>query len=86
MALILNLMDFEFDEGCPFDYIEVRDGDSAASPLIGKFCRSPPKAEVMSSSNKMYVLFKSDTTFPSRFKIFFTASDGLRQSKLERQI
>jgi len=79
VALILNLMDFEFDEGCPFDYIEIRDGDSAASPLIGKFCRSPPKAEVMSSSNKMYVLFKSDTTFPSRFKIFFTASDGPRQ-------
>lgn len=71
----MNLMNFEFDEGCPYDYVEVRDGDSGSSPLIGRYCRSPPNMQVTSSSNKMYVFYKSDATFSSHFKLIYTATE-----------
>ncbi|XP_065064665.1 uncharacterized protein LOC135690903, partial [Rhopilema esculentum] len=76
VTLIMNLMKFEFDEGCPNDYIEVRDGGLSSSPLIGRYCRSPPSMHVTSSTNSLYVTYKSDASFASHFKLFYTASDG----------
>lgn len=76
VTLIMNLMTFEFEEDCPYDYIEVRDGDSASSRLIGRYCRSPSNMQVTSSSNTMYVMHKSDATFSSHFKLIYTATEG----------
>ena len=76
VTLIMNLMKFEFDEGCPNDYIEVRDGGLSSSPLIGRYCRSPPSMHVTSSTNGLYVTYKSDASYASHFKLFYTASDG----------
>ena len=78
VTLIMNLMTFEFEEGCPYDYIELRDGDLTSSPLIGRYCRSPPNMQVTSSSNKMYIMYKSDATFSSHFNLIYTATDGQR--------
>eukprot|EP00794_Sanderia_malayensis_P018635 gene18635-20517_t len=74
VTLIINLFDFEFDEGCPFDYIEVRDGGSRSSQLLGRYCRSPINMQVKSSSNEVFVTFRSDSSFPSNFKLIYTAT------------
>ena len=68
----MNLMKFEFDEGCPYDYIEVRDGGDAESPLIGKYCRSIMNMHVQSSSNQLFLKYRGDATFASHFKLIYT--------------
>ena len=45
-----------------WDYVEVRDGHSPFSPLIGHFCGSTIPSPVRSSSNFMWVKFYSDAT------------------------
>ena len=46
---------------CSFDYVEIRDGPSSASPLMGKWCGSgcePP--QVATTGNAAYVKFRTD--------------------------
>ena len=45
-----------------WDYVEVRDGHSPFSPLIGHFCGTQVPAPLHSSSNFMWVKFFSDST------------------------
>ncbi len=74
ITLVMSMTNFEFDEGCPFDYIEVRDGGSSDSPLIGRYCRTPANMHVQSSSNQLFITYRGDSTFPSIFKLFYTAT------------
>ncbi|KAH9509815.1 hypothetical protein Btru_045273 [Bulinus truncatus] len=48
-------------EGCPYDYIEVYDGNSYKSNLIGRYCDTIPKT-IMSTGNALHVVFTSDTS------------------------
>jgi tolkin len=43
-----------------YDYVEVRDGDSNDSRLIGVFCGYKIPPDMRSSSNKLFVKFVSD--------------------------
>ena len=48
-------------EGCSYDYVEIRDGDSSASPLLKKLCgtrKSPFR--VISNGPSLFVRFRSD--------------------------
>ena len=45
-----------------WDYVEVRDGHSPFSPLIGHFCGAEVPSPVRTSSNFMWVKFFSDST------------------------
>ncbi|KAH0627496.1 hypothetical protein JD844_003261 [Phrynosoma platyrhinos] len=40
----------------------VRDGDTEMSPLIGKFCNSTVPSSITSTSNSLWIKFKSDTS------------------------
>ncbi|XP_066289695.1 uncharacterized protein [Branchiostoma lanceolatum] len=62
--------DLAFDVwiGCPYDWIEVRDGAKATSPLIGRYC-TPLRNPIMSSSNELLVRLRSDSSFDSHFVI-----------------
>ena len=54
-----------FDISCSGSYLEVRDGDSNNSMLIGRFCGSVPPPALSSSTNSLYLHFhssKDDTT------------------------
>ncbi|KAI1888818.1 hypothetical protein AGOR_G00172670 [Albula goreensis] len=53
-------MDLESHSGCAFDYVEVRDGTMETDPLIGKYCGSTLPAPITSSTNGLWVRFKSD--------------------------
>ena len=45
---------------CPCDSVEVRDGNSSSSFLIGRYCGSVSPTEIFSSGRFMMVKFVSD--------------------------
>uniref|UniRef100_W5MX16 Cubilin n=1 Tax=Lepisosteus oculatus TaxID=7918 RepID=W5MX16_LEPOC len=55
-------MDLESHSGCAFDYVEVRDGSLETDPLIGKYCGSSLPAPITSTSNALWLRFKSDAS------------------------
>lgn len=60
VALHFQSFEVENHDSCVYDYVEVRDGDSADSRLIGVFCGYKIPPDIRSSSNKLFVKFVSD--------------------------
>jgi tolkin len=60
VALHFQSFEVENHDSCVYDYVEVRDGDSADSRLIGVFCGYKIPPDMRSSSNKLFVKFVSD--------------------------
>uniref|UniRef100_A0A8C6T2T2 Metalloendopeptidase n=1 Tax=Neogobius melanostomus TaxID=47308 RepID=A0A8C6T2T2_9GOBI len=58
----LSFQSFEIErhDSCSYDYVEVRDGASEESPLIGRFCGYEKPGDIKSSSNKLWFKFVSD--------------------------
>ncbi|KAM4618850.1 inactive serine protease PAMR1 [Polymixia lowei] len=54
------MLSLEFDHSCRYDYVEVRDGDSINSAVIGRFCGNNRPAPIQSSGNTLHILFVSD--------------------------
>ncbi|CAL1547142.1 unnamed protein product [Lymnaea stagnalis] len=59
-VITLNISDFDV-EGCPFDYLEVFDGNSSKSNMIGQYCEEVPE-NIVSSGNALHVVFISDSS------------------------
>lgn len=55
--MMLNL---EFDHRCRYDFVELRDGDSIQSPLIGRYCGDKIPPPIRSSGNSLHIHFVSD--------------------------
>uniref|UniRef100_A0A8C1I6Q0 Cubilin (intrinsic factor-cobalamin receptor) n=1 Tax=Cyprinus carpio TaxID=7962 RepID=A0A8C1I6Q0_CYPCA len=62
VALNFTHMDLETHSGCLFDYVEVRDGTGETDPLIGKYCGTTLPAPVLSTTNGLWIRFKSDSS------------------------
>ncbi|CAG5895667.1 unnamed protein product [Menidia menidia] len=62
VALNFTDMDLESHSNCAFDFVEVRDGITEQDPLIGKYCASTLPAPILSSSNFLWIRFKSDSS------------------------
>ncbi|KAG2458577.1 CUBN protein, partial [Polypterus senegalus] len=62
VSLNFTHLDLESHTSCSFDYVEVRDGSSETDPLIGKYCGTSAPAPITSSSNKLWIKFKSDAS------------------------
>ena len=46
---------------CPrYDFVEIRDGGSPNSPLVGRYCGGSIPPEYVSSGSRVYVRFKTD--------------------------
>ncbi len=50
----------ERHDNCAYDYLEVRDGNSESSPLLGRFCGYDKPDDIKSSSNQLWMKFVSD--------------------------
>ena len=50
----------EYQPSCRFDYVEIRDGDGASSPLVGRFCGSIVPPPFISTGNTLSVTFVTD--------------------------
>ncbi|XP_060932611.1 inactive serine protease PAMR1 [Limanda limanda] len=60
IELRVMMMSLEFHHSCRYDFVEVRDGDSINSRVIGRYCGSNRPALIQSSGNSLHVLFVSD--------------------------
>ncbi|KAJ8306835.1 hypothetical protein KUTeg_014919 [Tegillarca granosa] len=50
----------ETHRSCNFDFLELRNGDSRDSPLIGKYCGTTLPAPITSSGEHLWLNFRSD--------------------------
>ena len=75
LVLVMNLLRFEFEEDCPYDYLQIRDGNNGGSPILGKYCRSPESLMLESSSNSLFITYKADATFESHFSLTYTTKE-----------
>ncbi|XP_064478916.1 mannan-binding lectin serine protease 1-like [Ornithodoros turicata] len=67
----------EFDETCSFDFVEIFDGPSEESPLLGKFCGNSQKRVLRSIGNNVLIHFRSDDLLNNRgFLLEYEADDG----------
>lgn len=57
-----QLLQIERHDSCAYDYLEVRDGTSENSPLIGRFCGYDKPEDIRSTSNTLWMKFVSDGT------------------------
>ncbi|XP_077124414.1 cubilin [Ranitomeya variabilis] len=77
ISLKFTVMDLESSTGCSLTSIEVRDGSSEWSSLIGKYCDSTIPAPITSSSNKLWIKFKSSASATgSKFRAFYQVACG----------
>ncbi|MPC09286.1 Cubilin [Portunus trituberculatus] len=53
-------LQLEHHPNCSFDFLEIRDGGSADSPLVRRACGTNLPSPVMSTGRQLYILFHSD--------------------------
>lgn len=53
-----------FISSCNYDFVEIRDGGTINSQLLGKFCGFDKPNTVFSSGNVMYIRFRTDASVP----------------------
>lgn len=50
-------------DDCSVEYVEIRDGGTKLSPLIGRFCKNMPSTQ-KTTDNIAFIKFFTDTTEP----------------------
>ncbi|CAL8142101.1 unnamed protein product [Orchesella dallaii] len=89
----LKFLTFELERGfirrCHFDFVEVHDGPSQDSPLVGRFCGRNVPPDFTSRTNQLFIKFKSDESvalggFSAKYEAVcggeYTSSDGILRS------
>ncbi|XP_078731465.1 dorsal-ventral patterning tolloid-like protein 1 [Lampetra fluviatilis] len=62
VGLTFQSFEVERHDTCAYDFLEIRDGDSESSKLVGRYCGYDRPSDVRSSSNKLWMKFVSDGT------------------------
>uniref|UniRef100_A0A8C8BCB8 Metalloendopeptidase n=1 Tax=Otus sunia TaxID=257818 RepID=A0A8C8BCB8_9STRI len=62
IGITFQAFEIEWHDTCSYDYLEIRDGLTEYSPLIGHFCGYEKPEDVKSTSNKVWMKFTSDAT------------------------
>ncbi|CAO2585471.1 Tolloid-like protein 2 [Lemmus lemmus] len=60
VGLTFQSFEIERHDSCAYDYLEIRDGPTEESALIGHFCGYEKPEAVKSSANRLWVKFVSD--------------------------
>ncbi|XP_077566372.1 inactive serine protease PAMR1 [Stigmatopora nigra] len=60
IELRFMMLSLEVHHSCRYDFVEIRDGDSVNSRVIGRFCGNNRPAPIMSSGNSLHIHFESD--------------------------
>ena len=58
--IFITCLQIERHDSCAYDYVEVRDGSSESSPLLGRFCGYDKPGDLKGSSNQLWLKFVSD--------------------------
>lgn len=63
---------------CEKEYVEIRDGSTEDSPLLGRYCRNMPPSTISTKGNIMYVHYFTDIAEPRNgFKGLVTSGGNL---------
>ena len=62
IAVTFRAFDLEDDSGCRYDFVQLRDGPSAGSPVMGRFCGRHIPATYTSANNALWIRFYSDSS------------------------
>ncbi|XP_059488336.1 cubilin-like isoform X2 [Neocloeon triangulifer] len=64
----LNFTTFELENSsdCSFDYVEIRNGPSGTSPLIGTYCGSTKPPVIPSHTNFLWIRFHTDNSLTAK--------------------
>uniref|UniRef100_A0A8C1CKL4 Metalloendopeptidase n=1 Tax=Cyprinus carpio carpio TaxID=630221 RepID=A0A8C1CKL4_CYPCA len=62
VGLVFQSFETEKHDNCAYDYLELRDGDSENSALLGRFCGYEKPDDIKSSSNQLWMKFVSDSS------------------------
>ncbi|XP_022094553.1 cubilin homolog [Acanthaster planci] len=81
VMLRFTSFDLEPSQNCVYDFVEVRDGVSSATPLIGRYCggfNQEPSGVIETTGPGMYVLFHTDVSaaFEGFYAEYATSSVG----------
>ncbi|MBN3300558.1 bone morphogenetic protein 1a [Amia ocellicauda] len=60
VGLTFQSFEIERHDSCAYDYLEVRDGTTESSPLLGRFCGYDKPDDIKTSSNQLWMKFVSD--------------------------
>lgn len=71
----LNVTDFVLENNrCQYDYLEIRNGKTQSSPLVGTYCGMDIPRMIISHTNNLNLRFKSDSSRGDRgFQIYWEA-------------
>nr|DBA25188.1 TPA: hypothetical protein GDO54_012746 [Pyxicephalus adspersus] len=70
-------VDLQSSTGCSLTTIEIRDGGDETAPLIGRYCNNTIPSVISSSSNTLWVEFKSEASaIASSFRAFYQVACG----------
>ncbi|XP_068906568.1 cubilin-like isoform X2 [Tenebrio molitor] len=75
--IMLNVIDFSLESYsvCRYDWVEIRNGGTSVSPLLGRYCGNTIPKMIPSHANKVYIRFRSDMTRAEKgFKISWSAT------------
>ena len=77
--------DIEYTRNCSGSYLEVRDGDSPDSVLVGKFCGSVRPSPIKSSTDFLYIHFHSSNnqTMNTGFNATFASVETTQGKRLK---
>ena len=65
VQLMFTTFQLEDHSSCSYDFVELRNGFSSSSPLIGKYCGSAGSLNFISAGVSIYITFKSDGSVSS---------------------
>ena len=74
----IKFNNFELQGGssCQYDYVEVYDGESTQSRILGTYCGTSTPPTLIATGNRVLVVFKSDGAYQKKgFQFFYTAGN-----------
>lgn len=57
-----NTFHLEASSSCRYDYVAVYDGQDSLAPLLGKFCGVVLPPSLQSSTNQLFIIFRTDAS------------------------
>ncbi|XP_068094350.1 cubilin [Hyperolius riggenbachi] len=69
-------LDLQSSSGCSVTVIEIRDGGTEEAPLIGQYCNNTLPPHILSSTNMLWIKYKSDASATAKFRAFYQVECG----------
>ena len=62
IELRFSNFDLELGSDCIYDKLEIYDGSSRSSPLLGRYCGHQDPGRIETTQNQMFIVFETDSS------------------------